>query len=105
MARSPYVYILASKTRVLYVGVTSDLATRMLQHKSKSKPGFTAEYNVDRLVYRESCETMTAAIAREKQIKGWTRKKKIALIEQFNPEWKDLAEEWWQEMKDENPPS
>ena len=80
MVRSPYVYILASKTRVLYIGVTSDLTTRMLQHKSKSIPGFTARYNVDRLVYRESFETMTGAIAREKQLKGWTRKKKIAIV-------------------------
>ena len=105
MAGSPYVYILASKTRVLYIGVTSDLTTRMFQHKSKSIPGFTARYNVDRLVYRESFETMTGAIAREKQLKGWTRKKKIALIEEFNPEWNDFAEEWWEEMKIDKPSS
>ena len=77
---------------VLYVGVTADLARRMAEHKLGVHPSsFTRRYNVDRLVYFELAASMTAAIAREKQLKGWRRERKVALIEQANPTWRDLA--------------
>ena len=85
-----HVYILASKSRVLYVGVTSNLPQRIQQHKNKTFPGFTAKYNVDRLVYVEATSDARSAIEREKQIKGWLREKKIALIESINPTWEEL---------------
>jgi len=88
------VYIMSSRSGVLYVGVTSDLVTRILQHKAKAIPGFTAKYNVDRLVWHESFQDVNEAIAREKQIKGWRREKKIALVEATNFEWCDLAEDF-----------
>jgi putative endonuclease len=89
-----HVYILASRTRVIYVGVTSDLMKRLWEHKQKLIPGFTARYNVDRLVYCEETKDALAAIAREKQIKGWLRAKKVALIETDNPAWDDLGGGW-----------
>ena len=92
--RDYYVYITASRSRVLYVGVANDLERRVRQHKLKIIPGFTSRYNVDRLVYYESTGDIRAAIAREKEIKGWRREKKVALIEAVNPEWKDLTDEW-----------
>jgi len=77
---------------VLYVGVTADLARRMAEHKLGVHPSsFTRRYNVDRLVYFELAASITAAIAREKQLKGWRRERKVALIEQANPTWRDLA--------------
>ena len=91
MEKTFHVYILASKTRVLYVGVTSDLTRRLYEHKQKLVPGFTSPYNVDRLVYVEPTGDALAAIAREKQIKGWLRSKKVALIERDNPQWLDLS--------------
>lgn len=86
-----YVYILSSKAKVLYVGMTNNLARRMYEHKNKLNPGFTAKYNVDSLVYFEEVENEMAAKKREKQIKGWLREKKIKLIESKNPEWRDLS--------------
>ena len=97
MARKPrtyYVYILCSKSGTLYVGVTNSIFHRVMQHRSKETPGFTSKYDVVRLVYWEAFSDVGAAIARETQIKGWTRKKKIALIESMNPKWQDLAEGW-----------
>jgi putative endonuclease len=85
-----YVYILSSTNGVLYVGMTNDLVRRVAQHKSGAFPGFTKRYNVDRLVYFEHTLHVDAAIAREKQIKGWVREKKVALIEARNPHWVDL---------------
>jgi putative endonuclease len=86
-----YVYLLASKPYgTLYVGVTSDLAGRVSQHKSKTVSGFTARYSVDRLVWFESHDSVEAAIQREKRIKGWKRDWKINLIERDNPRWIDL---------------
>jgi putative endonuclease len=85
-----FVYIMANKGGVLYVGITNNLETRVYQHKNKLLDGFTKRYNVDMLVYFEA----TAAIAREKQIKGWRRSKKIALIESMNSDWRDLSEDW-----------
>jgi putative endonuclease len=93
--RSYYVYIVASRTRVLYVGVTNDLARRVWEHKEKLTPGFTSKYNVNRLVYYEETSDVKAAIAREKQIKGWLRAKKVALIEGMNPGWADLSDGWY----------
>jgi putative endonuclease len=89
------VYIMANERRtVLYVGVSTHLFERVLAHKNKSdKKSFTARYNVDRLVYYSCSESISAAIAEEKRIKAGSRKKKISLIEDMNPEWKDLSEE------------
>ena len=87
-----FVYILASKSGVLYTGVTSTLNRRIVQHRHKTFDGFTTRYNVNRLVHYERFADIRTAIAREKQIKGWLRAKKIALIESANPSWKDLAE-------------
>jgi len=90
-----YIYIMANKWRTIYAGVTNDLERRAWQHKTKATPGFTAKYGLDQLVYFEYYEDIRQAIAREKQIKGWTREKKVALIEKMNPEWKDLAADWY----------
>ncbi len=85
---------MASRSRVLYVGVTNDLQRRVWEHKSHAVPGFTDRYNVTRLVHFEETANAMAAIEREKQIKGWRRDRKVALIESMNPNWKDLSEEW-----------
>ena len=95
MEKTFHVYILASRSRVLYIGVTSDLTKRLYEHKEKLVPGFTARYNVDKLVYCEATSDALAAIAREKQIKGWLRRRKIELIERENPQWLDLSEGWF----------
>jgi len=89
--RTFWVYILASRTRVLYVGVTNNLGRRLASHKAGHGSRFTARYSVDRLVYFEECRTILAAISREKELKGWRRSKKVALIESTNPEWRDLG--------------
>ena len=88
--RPSYVYIMTGPSRVLYTGVTSNLAKRVGQHKERRIPGFTQKYNLTMLVYYETFFDVRAAIAREKQIKGWRRSKKITLIESQNPRWKDL---------------
>lgn len=90
-----YVYIMAGKFRTLYTGVTNDLERRVSEHKQKLLPGFTAKYKVDRLVYYEDFRDIRAAIRREKQIKGWLRAKKIALIIAKNPTWNDLSAGWF----------
>jgi putative endonuclease len=90
-----FVYILASKTRVLYVGVTADLLRRIWEHRTGALPGFTRRYGVHRLVYYELARGPAGAIRREKQIKGWARTKKVAMIDSMNPEWNDLAEPWF----------
>lgn len=84
------VYITASSSRVLYIGVTSEFKNRIYQHKNKLLDGFTKKYNVDKLVYFEQTEDVISAIAREKQLKKWSRIKKIKLIESMNPYWNDL---------------
>jgi len=89
-----YVYLLSNYSRRLYVGVTNNLQRRLSEHKQKLIPGFTRNYNLNRLVYYESTRSIRSAIIREKQIKGWLRCKKVALIESANPEWKDLSAEW-----------
>jgi putative endonuclease len=91
MQTESYVYLLANKhNNVLYTGVTNDLIRRVYEHKNKLVTGFTQKYNVDRLVYFEVCSGIVVAIEREKQIKGWSRKKKQDLINSLNPEWDDL---------------
>ncbi len=91
MYTESYVYLLTNKhNNVLYTGVTTDLIRRIYQHKAKLVKGFTSKYNVDRLVYYEACTNIVDAIRREKQLKGWTRKRKDALINTLNPKWDDL---------------
>ena len=92
--RNYYVYILTNATRRLYVGVTNDLEGRLYEHKRRLVPGFTKKYNIDWLVYYEQTSDIEAARAREKQIKGWRRSKKVTLIETMNPRWKDLSLDW-----------
>ncbi|HEX8173000.1 MAG TPA: GIY-YIG nuclease family protein [Thermoanaerobaculia bacterium] len=88
-----YVYILASIKRVLYIGITSNLDQRLNEHRAHKYPdSFTARYNVTRLVHCEEYTRVEDAIAREKQLKGWRRSKKVALIESGNPAWVDLAD-------------
>ncbi len=94
MRKNPCVYILASKRNgTLYTGVTSNLAQRVEQHKTKAVEGFTKRYAVHALVWYERHETMAGAIAREKAIKKWNRAWKVELIEAVNPKWRDLAED------------
>ncbi len=88
------VYIMASEACVLYIGVTSGLEVRVYQHKQNLVEGFTKKYKCHKLVYFESTTDVQAALAREKQLKGWTRFKKMQLIQKFNPTWKDLSEEF-----------
>jgi len=96
MARSYYVYILASLSGTLYIGITNNLERRMVEHKEGLVEGFTKEYGVERLVYFEMYGDVRNAIRREKQLKGWRREKKIALIEKVNPSWKDVARAWYE---------
>lgn len=92
--KQPCVYLLASRRNgTLYVGVTSDLIQRIWQHKNDIVEGFTRRYSVHRLVWYEECGTMETAIAREKAIKEWKRAWKIRLIEDLNPEWRDLYDQ------------
>jgi len=93
--KSYYVYIMTNRSKTLYTGVTNNLERRVFEHKYKLIPGFTKKYNITRLVYFEEGTDIDSAIMREKQIKGWLRKKKTNLIEKENPEWKDLAEDWF----------
>jgi putative endonuclease len=94
-----WVYILTSRTGTLYIGVTGYFDRRISQHKMDSIEGFTKKYKVHRLVYYETFDHVQRAIGREKQLKGWRREKKIALIEKTNPRWQDLAENWGREMR------
>jgi len=89
-----FVYIMTSASGTLYTGMTNNLERRVFEHKHKLSPGFTQKYNVNRLVYFETFSQVQDAIAREKEIKGWIRKKKVVLIESVNPTWVDLSEEW-----------
>jgi len=92
--RTYYVYIMASRSRVLYVGVTGFLMARVLRHKAGVGGAFTRRYRVHRLVYFESFHNIGDAIARETEIKTWRREKKVALIGEANPTWQDLAADW-----------
>ncbi len=91
-----YVYIMASRSLTLYIGVTGHLSGRVLAHKLRRyAKGFTTRYKIERLVYFEKIAEVVDAIAREKQLKSWRREKKIALIKTMNPAWSDLAEHWY----------
>jgi len=92
--RDYYVYVLASHSRVLYIGVTNDLRRRMQQHKCSVFPGFTRDHRVTTLVYFESTADVRVALAREKQLKRWPRRRKERLIEAGNPDWRDLSVDW-----------
>ena len=93
--RTFYVYVLGSKTGTLYVGVTNDIERRVHEHKHHLIPGFTDKYNVDRLLYFETTNDPISAISKEKQIKKWSREKKVALIDSMNAAWDDLSEDWY----------
>ena len=93
--RTYFVYIVASRTCTIYIGVTNDLEPRVSEHKQMLVPGFTRRYGVTRLVYYEGYGEVKDAIAREKQIKGWRRARKVDLIESVNPRWRDLSEGWY----------
>ncbi len=90
-----YVYIMTNRSKTLYTGITGKLHVRVVQHKIGVFKGFTSKYKLDRLVYWERYTSVHRAIAREKQIKGWRRIKKIQLIVSMNPTWADLAAEWY----------
>ncbi len=98
-----YVYILTNRSGTLYTGVTSALKRRVYQHKHGLIKGFTSKYRIHRLVYYESTTDVRSAIEREKQIKGWRRFRKIALIESLNRNWKDLAAGWFRITPTEPP--
>ena len=87
-----WVYILSSARRILYIGVTNDIERRLFEYRSGLSKGFVSKYNVHQLVHLEEFGDPVTAIAREKEIKGWVRRRKVALIEESNPEWKDLSE-------------
>ncbi|HEU0073056.1 MAG TPA: GIY-YIG nuclease family protein [Dehalococcoidia bacterium] len=87
-----YVYIMTNRSRTLYTGVTNDLQRRVMEHKSAARPGFTAKYRMTELAYYESTEDVYDALSREKQIKGWTRRRKVELIDGMNPFWFDLSD-------------
>ena len=89
-----YIYIMTNKSRTLYTGVTGDLEGRVYQHKHQHGSTFTSKYKINQLVYYGSFASVLDAIAREKQIKGWLRAKKIALIDSMNPNWEDLSAGW-----------
>jgi putative endonuclease len=93
-----WVYIVGSQTGTLYVGMTNNIERRMREHKSGEVEGFASRYGCNRLVYWESFDEVQRAINREKQLKGWTRAKKMGLLESMNPRWADLAEKWGAEM-------
>jgi putative endonuclease len=92
--RRYFVYIMANASKLLYTGMTNSIRRRVREHKLKRTPGFAAQYNITRLVYFESFEDVRNAIEREKQIKAWTRAKRLALVESTNPKWDDLSREW-----------
>jgi putative endonuclease len=94
-----FTYMVASRSRTLYIGVTSNLEARMSQHKLKTFKGFTAQYNCVRLIWFESFSEIEYAIQREKQLKGWSRAKKIALIVAQDPTWEDLSEQWYANLQ------
>lgn len=97
LTKKYYVYIMTNRAKTLYIGVTRDIMRRVYEHKNKIFGGFTKKYNITKLVYfEETCDVKTA-IAREKQIKGWLRSKKITLIESVNPQWKDLSNGWFED--------
>jgi len=97
-ARTYYVYLMTNRSKTLYVGITNDLVRRVWEHKNHLNPGFTDRYLIDRLVWYELHFDVRTAIAREKQLKGWKRARKMALVVAMNPTWKDLAAAWYQPL-------
>ena len=95
-----FTYIAASKSRTLYIGITSDLHHRIFEHKTKVHEGFTSRYNCTRLVWFEESNDVNVAIQREKELKGWTRLRKIELIQSTNPTWEDLSANWYPHLND-----
>jgi putative endonuclease len=103
MIEKAWVYILASDRGVLYIGVTSNLYKRVLDHRSGIRSNFATKYKCYRLIYYEEYAYMTSAIAREKELKGWRRSKKLALVQQTNGRFRDLAEDWGKPLQGLNP--
>ena len=89
-----HTYIMASNSFTLYVGMTNNLKRRVREHKSKQVKGFTSRYNINKLVWYETTTDVRSAIARENQLKGWRRDRKVDLITSMNPEWRDLSRDW-----------
>ena len=98
MEHKYWTYIVGSRSGTLYIGMTNNIYRRMFEHKSGEFEGFASKYHCNRLVYFESYDDVLNAIDREKQLKGWRREKKIALIESQNPRWQDIAEKWGAQM-------
>ena len=103
MSKQCYMYIMTNKSGTLYTGVTGDLLRRVHEHKTKQIEGFTKRYNLTRLIYYESGADVREAIAREKELKGWRRSKKVALINSSNPQWNDLSDGWFDTERKEIP--
>jgi putative endonuclease len=95
-----YVYILTSDNNILYIGVTRNLEGRVYQHKTKQYEGFTKKYNIHRLIYYEEFTYRYEAIMREKQLKKWSRKKKLALIRMINPKFEEISKGWFPELEE-----
>ena len=98
MKKTYHVYIMSNISKMLYAGVTNDIQNRVFQHKMKQVKGFTQRYNLFKLVYAEPFSDVRDAIVREKQMKGWLRARKVALINSTNPEWRDLAADWFKNL-------
>ncbi len=96
ISKTFYVYIMASNTGTLYVGMTDNIQRRVYEHKHHLIPGFSDKYNIERLLYFETINDPASAINREKQIKAWRREKKVALIDSVNPQWNDLSQDWYE---------
>jgi putative endonuclease len=94
-----YVYIMTNQSRTLYIGVTNNIKRRVYEHKAKLVEGFTNRYNIDKLVYVESFAYVDSAIERDKQIKRWRRNKKLQLITRENPDWRDLSDGWYDDVR------
>ena len=103
MSTQYYVYIMTNRSGTLYIGVSNDLVRRVHEHKTKCIEGFTAKYNLTQLVYYEAGSDIREALAREKQLKGWRRSKKLALINSSNPKWNDLSDAWFDTPRREIP--
>jgi putative endonuclease len=97
MGRNYYVYIMTNKSGTLYIGVTNNIKRRVYQHKNKLADGFTKKYKIQYLLYFETFDSVYSAIAREKNLKGFIRKKKIELINSVNPKWEDLSKDWYED--------
>lgn len=94
MSKQYFVYILSSRNKALYIGMTNNLERRVWQHKNGQGSSHTKKYNINQLVYFEATSDVKSAISREKVLKGWKRDKKLELIRDFNPDWKDLSSDW-----------